>query len=81
MAVDRRSRSVDGHAADAIRQARTGGHQPGHVEALLALRDGAANDEVVDLIGGQLGDTLQHALKGEAAHGHRMHIPQGALFS
>ena len=50
--VHRRSAEpVDGDAGDALRQTRAKDHEPRHVQALLGLREGAAEDQILDIVG------------------------------
>ena len=72
---------VHGEAAGGVGQAGPGGHQAGGVEALLLLRDGAAQDHVLHQGGIQLGELLHNPLEHQAAHIDGVHVAQGALLT
>ena len=72
--------AVDGLPGHIPAQSRPEGDHTGHIEALDALRLGAAHDQVLDLVPGQLGNFLQHAVQHLAGVIHRVGAPKSALF-
>ena len=62
----RAAKSIDGLAADALRQAGQQGDQARGIEPLLAFGNGAAEDEILDVLGpeGALRDELADQLRG-----------------
>ena len=60
-----RAEAVDGHGRDLDRQPGAQGGDARDVHALLGFGHGAAEDDVVDLLGIELRDALEGALDGD----------------